>query len=167
MLIYLSNLSESVSKVCPIDGIADLGNGQFRIDYKEEATEAQKQAAQVVISEWPLESAKLNKLSNINSEWSQVISNGWDSGQGKLGLGADDVALLSGAFSLAKEASNMGLPLPSIITMEDTQIDFNNIQEMTMLMLRYGAARAEISKTFANRRRAVEAATTIEEVNEA
>lgn len=164
MLIFLSKLAESISKVCPIDGIGDLGNGNFRIDYKEEATDEQKQAAQKVVSQWPLEKSKLEKLAQIDAEWGQTIAQGWDSGQGILGISAEDVALLSANFSMAKEAANLGYPTPPIITVDSQEISFSDIQSMTVFMLQYGEFRSSISKTFAARRRAVQNASTIEEV---
>lgn len=164
MLIYLSTLSESISKVCPIDGIGDLGNGNFRIDYKEEATDEQKQAAQEVVSQWPLEKAKLEKLAQIDDEWGQTIAQGWNSGQGVLGISAEDVALLSANFAMAKEASNLGYPIPPIITLDNQEIVFPDIQSMTIFMLQYGAFRSNVSKIFAAKRRAVQNASTIEEI---
>lgn len=113
---------------------------------------------------YSLEEVKRNKLAFIESERISVESLGWDSGRGKLGFSPNDVALLSGVFSLAKEAANLNLPLPSIISVENFQIDFNNIQEMTTMLLQYGAARAEMSKQFAAKIRAVEQATSVEEV---
>lgn len=44
----MSNLLElhnAIAKVCPILGVADLGDGSYRIDYSPEATAEQKQAA--------------------------------------------------------------------------------------------------------------------------
>lgn len=52
-----------------------------------------------------------------------------------------------------------------MITLDDQTIAFATIQEMTTLLLRYGAARAELSETFAARRKAVESAATLEELN--
>lgn len=113
---------------------------------------------------YSLEEVKRNKLAFIESERISAESIGWNSGRGKLGFSPNDVALLSGVFSLAKEAANLNLPLPSIISVENFQIDFNNIQEMTTMLLQYGAARAEMSKQFAAKIRAVEQATSVEEV---
>lgn len=113
---------------------------------------------------YPLEQVKLNKLTQINQEWHELEIAGWDCGQGHLGLSAEDVALLSGAFALAKEGAALGLPLPSIVTQENNQIDFATIQEMTQLMLMYGAARSQMSTEFAARRRQVAAAVTVAEV---
>lgn len=167
MLKDLAPLDQAISKVCPIDGIAYLGEGNYRIDYKDEATEQQKEAAQQVVSEWPLQEKKLEKLAKIDAEWNQTIAQGWDSGQGVLGISANDVALLSANFSMAKEASNLGYPIPPIITLDDQEISFSDIQSMTIFMLQYGEYRSVISKSFAAKRRAVQAATTIEEVEAA
>ena len=96
----------------------------------------------------------------------QLESQGWNSGQGfSLGTSPSDIALLAGVFALAKEAAALGLPLPKLITLDDQTIAFTTIQEMTTLLLRYGAARAELSETFAARRKAVESAATLEELN--
>lgn len=113
----------------------------------------------------PLSQAKATKLQLINSQWTALEKTGWDSGEGfNLGITASDVALLVGVFSLAKEAAEMGLQIPSIIAMNNSTVDFSTIEEITILLLRYGAARSQMSESFAAKRRAVEAATTIEEV---
>lgn len=112
-----------------------------------------------------LSQAKARKLQEIDSQWTALEKTGWDSGQGfNLGIASSDVALLVGVFSLAKEAAAMGLPIPSIIAMNNSVVNFSTIDEMTLLLLRYGAARSQMSEDFAAKRRAVEAATTIEEV---
>lgn len=111
-----------------------------------------------------LEQAKNNKLAAIESEWQQLEANGWDCGQGHLGITANDVALLSGCHALGKEADALGLPIPSIVTMENNEITFTAMAQFTQLMLQYGAYRAQLSSTFAARRRAVAAAATLEEL---
>lgn len=115
----------------------------------------------------PLSQAKARKLLQIQNEWDARLKQGYDSGRGTLGFTAEDVALLSGAFALAKEADAVGLAIPSLVTLENTLITFQNIQEMTALMLSYGASRSHISVEFASRRKAVQNATTIEEVEAA
>ena len=112
-----------------------------------------------------LSQSKARKLQEINSQWITLEQSGWDSGQGfNLGIASSDVALLVGVFSLAKEAASIGLPVPSIIAMNNSVVNFSTTDEMTLLLLRYGAARSQMSESFAAKRRAVEAATTIEEV---
>jgi hypothetical protein len=66
---------------------------------------------------------------------------------------------------LAKEAAALGLPLPSLISTTNTTVSFNNIQEMTNLLLQYGQARSALADAFAAKRKAVADATTVEEVN--
>lgn len=113
----------------------------------------------------PLSQAKAQKLNSINKEYKAVEEIGWDSGSGFfLGITANDVAFLTGAFTLAKEASALNLPLPTIIAMDNSPVSFANFEHMTQVMLQYGNARAEISARFAAKRKAVESATTVEEV---
>ena len=112
-----------------------------------------------------LEQAKFNKLQNIEQEWRSLEILGWDSGQGYyLGITPSDVALIVGVFSLAKEAAALSLELPNLISMANTPISFNTIQEMTLLLLQYGQARSNMASSFAARRKAVSDATTIEQV---
>jgi hypothetical protein len=113
-----------------------------------------------------LAEAKRIKLLEIEDAWQKLESAGWDSGaKFNLGITPSDVALLVGVYVLAKEASTLGLPIPSIIAKDNSSIQFATFTDMTTLLLRYGAARAELSSTFALKRKAVEAATTLEEVN--
>jgi len=112
-----------------------------------------------------LSQAKARKLQELNREWTAVEKTGWDSGKGyHLGITPSDVALIVGVFSLAREASAMGLPLPGLISMENNTIEFETIQDMTVLLMYYGKARSDIANTFAARRKAVENATMIEEI---
>ena len=113
-----------------------------------------------------LSQAKGRKLQEINNQWIALEKTGWDSSQGfNLGITSSDVALLVGVYTLAKEAAALGFPIPSIIAKDNSSIQFATIEEMTTLMLQYGGARSEMSFNFALKRKAVEAATTIEEVN--
>jgi len=113
-----------------------------------------------------LSQAKARKLQSINNEWLNLERIGWDTGlpQGHLGITPNDVALISGAFALAKEAANLGLPIPSLVTIENNELSFNTINEMLQLMLLYGQARSQMSTQIASKRKAVENALTIEEV---
>lgn len=113
-----------------------------------------------------LSQAKAWILQNIDSDWAVLEKTGWDSGLGfNLGITPSDVALLVGVFSLAKEAAALGLPLPSLISIDNTPINFPTIEEMTMLLLQYGQARSTMAATFAARRKAVADATIIEELD--
>jgi hypothetical protein len=113
-----------------------------------------------------LSQAKARKLQELNREWTAVEKTGWDSGKGyHLGITPSDVALIVGVFSLAREASAMGMTLPGLISMENNTIEFETIQDMTVLLMYYGKARSDMANAFAARRKAVEGATTIEEIS--
>ena len=158
-------LHEKINSIVPIQGISDNGDGTYRVDYLAEPTAEQLILVNQAIANYPLIVIKQEKLKQIDAEWVTLEQTGWDSGQGfNLGIASSDVALLVGVFSLAKEAAAMGLPIPSIIAMNNSVVNFSTIDEMTLLLLRYGAARSQMSEEFAAKRRAVEAATTIEEV---
>ena len=112
-----------------------------------------------------LSQAKARKLQEINNEWIIVEKAGWDSGNGyHLGITPSDVALIVGVFSLAREAAAMGLPLPGLISTENNTIEFETVQDMTVLLMYYGKARSDMANAFAARRKAVENATMIEEI---
>lgn len=49
-MLAIQQLTQKVSAVCPIDGVADNGDGTYRIDFKAEATAEQQAAAIAVVS---------------------------------------------------------------------------------------------------------------------
>lgn len=51
-------LHEKISAVCPIDGVSSSG----RIDFKPEATEAQRKAAQVIADAWDFDAPSAAEL---------------------------------------------------------------------------------------------------------
>lgn len=159
-------LHEKISQIVPIHGISSNEDGSYRIDYINEPTEEQILAVQAIIDNFPLLQAKQEKLKIIDLEWQNVEKIGWDSGLGYyLGITPNDVALLSGGYALAKEADALGLALPKFIAMDNSTISFNNLSEMTQLLLRYGDARATLASSFADRRKAIDNANSIEELN--
>ena len=159
-------LHEKINSIVPIQGISDNGDGTYRVDYLAEPTAEQLVLVNQAIADYPLIVFKQEKLKQIDAEWVTLEQTGWDSGQGfSLGITSSDVALLVGVYTLAKEAAALGFPIPSIIAKDNSSVQFATIVEMTTLMLQYGGARSEMSFNFALKRKAVEAATTIEEVN--
>lgn len=112
-----------------------------------------------------LSQAKAWSMRSLDNEWSALEKVGWDSGRGyHLGITAADVALIVGVFTLAKEAAAFGLPLPSIISMNNTPVEFASIEEMTGVLLEYGQARMALTSSFAEKRKAVENATEVKVV---
>ena len=114
-----------------------------------------------------LDQAKLDKLTEIDEDWKVILNNGWQTPEGwSLGIHTDDVALLNGAYSLAKEAAALGSTDPVTILDTNGEPHSLSVAEMTPIMLAYGAARANLSGADAARRKLVKDATTIEELAE-
>ena len=161
----LAFLHDMISRIVPIHGVSVSSDGAYSIDYRSDPTEEQISTIQSVIARFPLEVAKIERRKIIDSEWLSLEAAGWDSGLGYcLGITPNDVALISGAFALAKEAHAMGLPLPKFVAMDNSTVEFSSITEMTMLLLRYGEARANLASAFAARRKAVDEAASLEEL---
>jgi len=161
----LSALTEYISKQIPIKGLSISSENTITINYYENTSETDKTEINNLIEKFKLENVKREKLKQIDSDFENTTKQGWDSGQGfSLGITAQDVSLLVGLFVLAKEAATMGLNPPPVIDMNGG-IHALSMQELTQLMLQYGQARAQISANDAMRRKAVENATTIEELN--
>lgn len=109
--------------------------------------------------------AKLDKLQEIDQAWKITLNNGWQTPEGwSLGIHTDDVALLNGAFALAKEASSLGSVDPIVILDTEGEPHELTLEQMVPLMLAYGQARSALSTNDASRRRDVKNATTIEEL---
>jgi hypothetical protein len=109
--------------------------------------------------------AKNDKLREIDAAWQATVATGWATPYGwKLGIAAQDVTLLTGAFILAKEAAAMGLPDTVAIIDTDGATHSLALTELTQLMLMYGQARSEFSGIDAARREAVKTATSVEAV---
>lgn len=114
-----------------------------------------------------LDQAKLDKLTEIDEDWKAILNTGFETPEGwSLGITTDDVALLNGAYSLAKEAAALGSTDPVTILDTNGEPHSLSVAEMTPIMLAYGAARASLSGADAARRKLVNNATTIEELAE-
>jgi hypothetical protein len=110
--------------------------------------------------------AKASKLAEIEAAWESQVAAGWTvPGESyALGIAVDDVALLLGAYTLARDAAALGLPDEVAIIDTDGNAHQYNSQTLTPVMLQYGSARATLSGWYASLRQTVAAATTLEEV---
>jgi hypothetical protein len=72
----------------------------------------------------------------------------------RLGLASEDVTLLTGNFVLAKEAAALGVDIPPVID-KDGVPHALEIDDLTILMLRYGQHRAALSAEYAQRKAAI------------
>lgn len=92
-------------------------------------------------------------LANLDFWFKNAIEDGFKTVDGwTLGMSEQDVSLLTGQFVLAKEAAAAGLPIPSLIDQSGVAHTFENIEELTALMLAYGQARATLSAWYAERK---------------
>ena len=162
----LETLHELIDKTVPIHGVADNGDGTYRVDYIDDPTQEQLDQVNSIIESWPLEKAKLEKLEEVDEEWKAILEVGWESPYGwSLGIDIPDVALLNGNFVLAKEAAGMGITDPVFVVDKSGESHAFNLADLTALMLQYGQARALLSSQDASKRTAIKNATTIEELN--
>lgn len=166
MLETLTTLHESIANILPIHGVADNGDGTYRIDYIDDPAQEQLDQVNSIIESWPLEKAKLEKLEEVDEEWKTILEAGWETAYGwSLGIDVSDVALLNGNFVLAKEAASMGIVDPVFVVDTTGQFHSFNLADLTGLMLQYGQARAVFSSQDAAKRTAIKNANTIEELN--
>ena len=166
MLDTLQVLHESIANMLPIHGVADNGDGTYRVDYINDPTQEQLDQVNAIIESWPLEKAKLEKLEEVDEEWKTILEAGWETPYGwSLGIDIADVALLNGNFVLAKEAAGMGITDPVFMVDTTGEAHAFNLTDLTALMLQYGQARALLSSQDAAKRTAINNANTIEELN--
>ena len=162
----INKLHEMISNIVSIDGVADNGDGTYRVDYIDQPTPEQLDQVNAVIESWPLEKTKLEKLEEVDEEWNTILEAGWETPYGwSLGIDVSDVALLNGNFVLAKEAAGMGITDPVFVVDTTGESHAFNLADLTALMLQYGQARAVLSSQDAAKRVAIKNATTIEELN--
>jgi hypothetical protein len=162
----LNILFTQISNIVNIEDISDT-NGVIEIRYDVDNLPNQLQLAEInnILSLWPLTKIKLQKIKELDENWKQVIQNGWTTSYGyKLGIDIQDITLLNGAFTLAKEASSIGITdLISIVDLDGNSHQLS-LQELTLLMLQYGQARASLSNSYAVIKQSINAATTIQEL---
>lgn len=162
----IAHLHKLIEKILPITGVSFDGQSDYTIDYIDQPTSEQLAQVNEIIASWPLEKAKLEKLDDVDKEWQVTLNDGWTTPYGwKMGITTQDVALLNGNFTLAKEAATLGITDPVFVIDTDGESHEFNLQDLTMLMLQYGQARATLSSQDAAKRKAIKNSTTIEELN--
>jgi hypothetical protein len=166
-MIYLSKLHEQIASIVNIEGVQDLGNNTFHIEYLIEPSSEQLTQVNNIIAQWPLHKAKLEKLEQVDISWKTTMSNGWTTPYGwKLGIDTQDVTLLTGAFILAKEANSMGLSATGTVIDMDGRSHELSLQDMTILMLQYGQFRSQLSSRDALKRELINNANSIDSLNQ-
>jgi hypothetical protein len=162
----LNILFDKIKNVIPIKTIIDNGS-TIDIEYStNQPSEEQLHQINDIIASWPLDKAKLEKLQQLDKLWNQTVKTGWTTQAGyKLGIDIQDITLLTGAFTLAKEANNIGLTDPSYIVDTEGNSHGLSLLEFTQLMLQYGQARATLSNSYAVLKQSINGSTTLEELN--
>jgi hypothetical protein len=162
----LNILFTQISNILSIEDISDT-NGVIEIRYYVDNLPNQLQLAEInnILSLWPLTKIKLQKIKELDESWKLKLQNGWETPDGySLGIDISDVALLNGVFTLAKEASLMGIN-NTIYIVDLYGISHSiSLQNLTILMLQYGQARASLSNSYAAIKQSINAATTIQEL---
>lgn len=162
----LTVLLKKLQSVISIKAIVDR-NSTIDIEYFADNIPSESQLLQInnIINEWPLDKAKLEKIKSLDESWKLKLQNGWETPDGySLGIDISDVALLNGVFTLAKEASLMGINNTIYIVDLDGISHSLSLQNLTILMLQYGQARASLSNSYAAIKQSINAATTIQEL---
>jgi hypothetical protein len=162
----LNILFDKIKNVIPIKTIIDNGS-TIDIEYStNQPSEEQLHQINDIIASWPLDKAKLEKLQQLDKLWTQTVKTGWTTQGGyKLGIDIQDITLLTGAFTLAKEANNIGLTDPSYIVDTEGNSHGLSLPEFTQLMLQYGQARATLSNSYAALKQSINESTALEELN--
>lgn len=157
---------EKLSLIAPVLSLIEKDN-QLTVVFNEYVpSEEEEININNILSEWPVEKLRSEKENDLNYNWTNKISEGWITPQGwKVGLSIQDITLLNGAFTLGKEASNLGLNTPiSIIDTNGVSHELN-LTDLTQLMLAYGQARSELSNSYASKINQIKTATSVEELN--
>jgi hypothetical protein len=162
----LNILLKKLQDIIPIKAIVER-NSTIDLEYLENNTPSESQLLQIsnIIDAWPLDKAKLEKINLLDESWKVKLKTGWQTPDGyRLGIDISDVALLSGAFTLAKEASLIGMNDPvSIVDLEGNSHPLS-LQQLTVLMLQYGQARATMSNSYATIKKFILESQSEEEV---
>lgn len=162
----LNILHEKINNIIPILGISENEDGSYRIDYINEPNENELDTINSILQNWSLESLKINKTNELNDIWNQRLSDGWTTPYGwKLGLTTNDLVLLNGNFTLAKEAQINNIDMPVFVIDTNNEPHELSKPDLTMLMLQYGQARSNLSSQYASKIKLIKEASSIDSLN--
>ena len=163
----LNILHEKINEIIPIVGVThNSDGGLYQIHYENETPNSdQQQQIDQIIQNFPIEILRAQKIEELDNNWQKVLKNGWETPYGwSLGIDISDITLLTGAFMLAKEASNMGFSDTVSIIDKNGDSHSLNLQDLTTLMLQYGQFRALASSNYASKKELIKNASTIQEL---
>lgn len=161
----LKNILDQLNQIHPVTSLYE-NNENLYVEFSDYIpTESETLLINNILSSWPLVKAKSNKIVLLDNNWREIVKTGWQSPNGyNLGIDVSDVALLNGAFTLAKEASNIGINDPATIVDINGQSHSMSLQDLTLLMLQYGQARSLLSNTYATIKQSINSASSLEEL---
>ena len=111
---------------------------------------------------------KTEKQAALDAAWKSAEATGVQVNDIHFGIAQGDVSLLTGAFVLAQTAVNLGAASadgPFTLIDVSGQSHSFTFAELTQTMLLYGNARAAWSKDYADAKAAIEAASTVAQIN--
>jgi hypothetical protein len=162
----LNYLHEQISSIINIEILSESEDG-ISIQYYDDNLPSPDQVNQInsIVNSWPLQKLKLEKIQLLDQLWKSKLKTGWQTPAGYyLGIDISDVSLLNGAFTLAKEAHNIGINDPVSIVDMNGQSHPMSLQDLTLLMLQYGQARASLSNSYASIKQDINYASSSEEL---
>lgn len=165
MLNILHNKLNEITNIISVEQATD---NNFIIQYEDPSSITPEQQNQIntILNSWPLEILKINKIQQLDNKWTSDINNGFETPYGwKLGLSNNDVTLLTGAFLLGKEASNMNLSQSTTIIDNDGISHTIPINDLTVLMLQYGQYRTQLSTIYSETKTLIEQATSSQDLD--
>lgn len=163
-------LHNKINDIIPINGLEYDNSSQTCIIHYTDPniilTNEQQTLINNLLSSWPLTQEKLIKTEILNTNLQLKLNDGWITPYGwKLGLTNEDILLLNGNFMLAKEASSLGLT-NNIFVIDKENIPHElNLENLTILMIQYGQARALISAQYNNLLTLINNSNNLEELN--
>lgn len=166
----LNILLNQLQSIIPVKAISEIGS-VLNVEYYEDNLPSESDIDEIntILDNWPLQKLKIKKIEVLDNLWKNKLTIGWQTPAGyRLGVDISDVALLNGAFTLAKEASNIGLTDPINIVDLDGQSHSMSLQDLTILMLQYGQARSSLSNSYANLKNLINSASSeqdLEDIN--
>jgi hypothetical protein len=161
----LVTLHNELAQLAPIVGVSGFGPdmAQYRIDFAADASSEQIAAAQAFLLNWPVIREKRQKIQYnyalLDRWFSEQIAAGCPVSAGfTLGLTDSDITLLTGNYILAQAAATADLPIPELIDKNRVSHAIADMAELTAIMLEYGQYRANLSRTYAERKAIIDAA---------
>jgi hypothetical protein len=163
----LNHLYRDLLPIIMVKTLSESSDGSVNIQYYEDNQPSLSQIEEIntILNAWPLQKLKIQKMQILDNVWKEKVKDGWETPSGySLGIDVSDITLLNGAFTLAKEANNIGINDLATIVDKEGQSHSMNLQDLTLLMLQYGQARSILSNSYASIKQSINAATSSEEL---